>query len=366
MVEGWRLPKCIIIRAAGLPAFEQRSGCFFRAPSPDRRNMTCQVLSSSWSIAPASQLARSQQGLGSKGALVPQPLPAQVFKQLKAASAKPRGLRASTAVSLLGCVRFALVSGTMARIREGGQSSTCSKKCNQLVDRLLLLDLLGLARTHVHDRTVRRAGACDQRRPASCVIEATCGCRRAQPSLSARRVSGFASARRAYCRRRGRLALGAVQAKGVPMPSGWRRWKFGDMHKKKKEDRVDKTELFVMLPLDIIGVGELSEGNEVSFIQRYVWLANLLWNLPWALLLGMRADESAHSIPVLVRVLGMKLSSIVRWALSRVSCSATAFSTTLRCLTATSPRSRRPALTASCSTSGAPHSRCSLSDLSCR
>ena len=70
------------------------------------------------------------------------------------------------------------------------------------------------------------------------------------------------------------MALGAVQAQGVPMPSGWRRWKFGDMHKKKKEDRVDKTELFVMLPLDIIGVGELSEGNEVSFIQRYGWLAN--------------------------------------------------------------------------------------------
>ena len=100
MVEGWRLKKrIIIIRTAGLPAFKGPAASS-AAPSPDSRNMTCQVLSSSWSIAPASQLARSQQGLGSKAALVLQPLPAQVFKQLQAAPARPRGLRTSTAVSL--------------------------------------------------------------------------------------------------------------------------------------------------------------------------------------------------------------------------------------------------------------------------
>lgn len=52
-----------------------------------------------------------------------------------------------------------------------------------------------------------------------------------------------------------------------------RRWSFAERQKEKgkRKEKVDtgtrKTELFVMLPMDTISVGELQEGQEVSFIN---------------------------------------------------------------------------------------------------
>ena len=53
------------------------------------------------------------------------------------------------------------------------------------------------------------------------------------------------------------------------MAANWRRWKFGEQKPPKPERGPnEKAEIFVMLPMDIIAVGELKEGQEVSFIHR--------------------------------------------------------------------------------------------------
>jgi hypothetical protein len=59
------------------------------------------------------------------------------------------------------------------------------------------------------------------------------------------------------------LAYAQVQA------SAWSRWRFGDKTAKAPEDvHSGGAEIFIMLPLSIIGVGELVEGEEVSFIHQ--------------------------------------------------------------------------------------------------
>ena len=54
--------------------------------------------------------------------------------------------------------------------------------------------------------------------------------------------------------------------------SAWSRWRFGDKAAKGPEDvhASGGAEIFIMLPLSIIAVGELSEGEEVSFIHQCV------------------------------------------------------------------------------------------------
>ena len=50
--------------------------------------------------------------------------------------------------------------------------------------------------------------------------------------------------------------------------SAWSRWRFGDKQAKPEEVQSSGAEIFIMLPLGIIAVGELSEGEEVSFIHQ--------------------------------------------------------------------------------------------------
>ena len=50
--------------------------------------------------------------------------------------------------------------------------------------------------------------------------------------------------------------------------SAWSRWRFGDKQAKPSEVQTSGAEIFIMLPLGIIAVGELSEGEEVSFIHQ--------------------------------------------------------------------------------------------------
>ena len=52
--------------------------------------------------------------------------------------------------------------------------------------------------------------------------------------------------------------------------SAWSRWRFGDKQAKTAEVQSTGAEIFIMLPLGIIAVGELSEGEEVSFIHQCV------------------------------------------------------------------------------------------------
>ena len=52
--------------------------------------------------------------------------------------------------------------------------------------------------------------------------------------------------------------------------SAWSRWRFGDKQAKPSEVQTSGAEIFIMLPLGIIAVGELSEGEEVSFIHQCV------------------------------------------------------------------------------------------------
>ena len=61
------------------------------------------------------------------------------------------------------------------------------------------------------------------------------------------------------------LACAQVQA------SAWSRWRFGDKAAKGPEEQLHArggAEIYIMLPLSIIAVGELSEGEEVSFIHQ--------------------------------------------------------------------------------------------------
>jgi len=53
--------------------------------------------------------------------------------------------------------------------------------------------------------------------------------------------------------------------------SAWSRWRFGDKQAKPSEVQTSGAEIFIMLPLGVIAVGELSEGEEVSFIHQCVW-----------------------------------------------------------------------------------------------
>ena len=50
--------------------------------------------------------------------------------------------------------------------------------------------------------------------------------------------------------------------------SAWSRWRFGDKQAKPAEVESSGAEIFIMLPLGIIAVGELAEGEEVSFIHQ--------------------------------------------------------------------------------------------------
>ncbi len=63
------------------------------------------------------------------------------------------------------------------------------------------------------------------------------------------------------------LLLDALQVQA----SAWSRWRFGDKQAKPSEVQTSGAEIFIMLPLGVIAVGELSEGEEVSFIHQCVW-----------------------------------------------------------------------------------------------
>ncbi|EIE26308.1 glycoside hydrolase, partial [Coccomyxa subellipsoidea C-169] len=74
-----------------------------------------------------------------------------------------------------------------------------------------------------------------------------------------------------------------VQAKAAQLHGETRRWNFNEMQNLKKKTvgaSVDEehkpTEIFIMLPLDIIAVGELEEGKETSFIHAPSHNAKLL------------------------------------------------------------------------------------------